>query len=50
LAQAADPIEIGFSASLMGACACSGQTNLFAQDIWVEEITATEVSFHIRYF
>jgi branched-chain amino acid transport system substrate-binding protein len=37
-AQAADPIKIGFSASLSGALASSGKANLLAQQIWAEEI------------
>ena len=39
-AQAADPIKIGFSASLTGALASSGKANLLAQQIWAEEINA----------
>ena len=39
-AQAADPIKIGFSASLSGALASSGKANLLAQQIWAEEINA----------
>ncbi|HZP77010.1 MAG TPA: amino acid ABC transporter substrate-binding protein [Pseudolabrys sp.] len=39
-AQAADPIKIGFSASLTGALASSGKANLLAQQIWAEEVNA----------
>ena len=39
-AHAADPIKIGFSASLSGALASSGKANLLAQQIWAEEINA----------
>jgi branched-chain amino acid transport system substrate-binding protein len=39
-AQAADPIKIGFSASLTGGLASSGKANLLAQQIWVEQINA----------
>jgi branched-chain amino acid transport system substrate-binding protein len=38
--QAADPIKIGFSASLTGALASSGKANLLAQQIWAEEVNA----------
>jgi len=33
VAQAADPIKIGFSTSLTGALASSGKANLLAQQI-----------------
>jgi len=39
-AQAADPIKIGFSASLTGGLASSGKANLLAQQIWQEQINA----------
>ncbi len=39
-AQAADPIKIGFSASLTGGLASSGKANLLAQQIWAEQINA----------
>lgn len=39
-AHAADPIKIGFSASLSGALASSGKANLLAQQLWAEEINA----------
>lgn len=39
-AQAADPIKIGFSASLSGPLASSGKANLLAQQIWAEEINS----------
>ncbi len=38
--EAADPIKIGFSASLTGALASSGKANLLAQQIWAEEVNA----------
>ena len=38
--QAADPIKIGFSASLTGGLASSGKANLLAQQIWLEQINA----------
>ena len=39
-ARAADPIKIGFSASLTGGLASSGKANLLAQQIWREGINA----------
>jgi branched-chain amino acid transport system substrate-binding protein len=39
-AQAADPIKVGFSASLTGGLASSGKANLLAQQIWQEQINA----------
>jgi len=39
-ARAADPIKIGFSASLTGGLASSGKANLLAQQIWQEQINA----------
>jgi branched-chain amino acid transport system substrate-binding protein len=39
-AQAADPIKIGFSTSLTGALASSGNANLLAEQIWQEQINA----------
>jgi branched-chain amino acid transport system substrate-binding protein len=39
-AFAADPIKIGFSASLTGGLASSGKANLLAQQIWQEQINA----------
>jgi branched-chain amino acid transport system substrate-binding protein len=39
-AQAADPIKIGFSASLTGGLASSGKANLLAQQIWRERVNA----------
>jgi branched-chain amino acid transport system substrate-binding protein len=38
--QAADPIKIGFSASLTGGLASSGKANLLAQQIWMEQVNA----------
>src|SRR6201996_4546763 len=38
--HAADPIKIGFSASLTGGLASSGKANLLAQQIWQEQINA----------
>ena len=40
LAHAADPIKIGFSASLTGGLASSGKANLLAQQIWMEQVNA----------
>jgi branched-chain amino acid transport system substrate-binding protein len=40
VARAADPIKIGFSASLTGGLASSGKANLLAQQIWQEQINA----------
>ena len=39
-ARAADPIKIGFSASLTGGLASSGKANLLAQQIWQEGINS----------
>jgi branched-chain amino acid transport system substrate-binding protein len=39
-ARAADPIKIGFSASLTGGLASSGKANLLAQQIWRERVNA----------
>jgi branched-chain amino acid transport system substrate-binding protein len=39
-AQAADPIKIGFSASLTGGLASSGKANLLAQQIWQQQVNA----------
>jgi branched-chain amino acid transport system substrate-binding protein len=38
--QAADPIKVGFSASLTGGLASSGKANLLAQQIWMEQVNA----------
>jgi branched-chain amino acid transport system substrate-binding protein len=40
VAQAADPIKIGFSTSLTGPLASSGKANLLAQQIWQEQVNA----------
>jgi branched-chain amino acid transport system substrate-binding protein len=39
-ARAADAIKIGFSASLTGGLASSGNANLLGQQIWAEQINA----------
>jgi branched-chain amino acid transport system substrate-binding protein len=39
-ARAADPIKIGFSASLTGGLASSGKANLLAQQIWQEGVNS----------
>lgn len=39
-ASAAEPIKIGFSVQLTGSLASSGNANLLAQQIWLEEINA----------
>jgi branched-chain amino acid transport system substrate-binding protein len=38
--DAAEPIKIGFSASLTGGLASSGKANLLAQQIWQEKVNA----------
>src|SRR5581483_2149278 len=40
VAQAADPIKIGFGVSLTGGLASSGKAHLLAMQIWAEEINA----------
>jgi branched-chain amino acid transport system substrate-binding protein len=40
-ARAADPIKIGFSTSLSGPLASSGNANLLAQQIWQERVNAS---------
>ena len=40
MAQAADPIKIGFAVHLTGGLASSGNAHLIAKQIWAEEINA----------
>ena len=40
LAQAAEPIKIGFGVSLTGGLASSGKAHLLAMQIWAEEVNA----------